>query len=81
MVSNAKDLGELRAIADILGHSPEMLLNVYSHALPKSQSAVVVASPTATGDGSPVGSHLKLLLGVQCEMTATTECGWSEGRP
>ncbi len=41
MVSSAKDLGELRAIADILGHSPEMLLNVYSHALPKSQSAVV----------------------------------------
>ena len=37
----ASDLGELRAIADILGHSPEMLLNVYSHALPRSQSAVV----------------------------------------
>ncbi len=41
MVGSAKDLGELRAIADILGHSPEMLLNVYSHALPRSQSAVV----------------------------------------
>lgn len=41
MVSNAKDLGELRAIADILGHSPEMLINVYAHALPQSQSAVV----------------------------------------
>jgi len=41
MVSTAKDLGELRAIADILGHSPEMLLNVYAHALPQSQSAVV----------------------------------------
>jgi integrase len=41
MVTNSKDLGELRAIADILGHSPEMLLNVYSHALPRRQSAVV----------------------------------------
>jgi integrase len=41
MVGSANDLGELRAIADILGHSPEMLLNVYSHALPRSQSAVV----------------------------------------
>jgi integrase len=41
MVSNAGDVGELRAIADILGHSPEMLLNTYSHALPRSQSAVV----------------------------------------
>ena len=41
MVANASDLGELRAIADILGHSPEMLLNTYSHPLPKSQRAVV----------------------------------------
>ena len=41
MVSTAADVGELRAIADILGHSPEMLLNTYSHALPRSQSAVV----------------------------------------
>lgn len=40
MVSNAQNVGELRAIADILGHSPEMLLNVYSHALPRSQNAV-----------------------------------------
>ena len=41
MVSTTADVGELRAIADILGHSPEMLLNTYSHALPRSQSAVV----------------------------------------
>jgi integrase len=41
MVSTAGDVGELRAIADILGHSPEMLLNTYSHALPRSQIAVV----------------------------------------
>ena len=33
VVSTAADVGELRAIADILGHSPEMLLNTYSHAL------------------------------------------------
>ena len=34
MVEAASDLGELRAIADILGHSPEILLRVYAHALP-----------------------------------------------
>jgi integrase len=41
MVQQATDLGELRAIADILGHSPEMLMNTYAHALPNSQLAVV----------------------------------------
>lgn len=41
MVQQSKDLGELRAIADILGHSPEMLMNTYAHALPTSQLAVV----------------------------------------
>ena len=41
MVQGADDLGELRAIADLLGHSPEMLMNTYAHALPKSQAAVV----------------------------------------
>ena len=39
--AGASDLGELRAIADLLGHSPEMLMNTYAHTLPKSQSAVV----------------------------------------
>lgn len=41
MVQGADDLGELRAIADLLGHSPEMLMNTYAHALPNSQTAVV----------------------------------------
>ncbi len=41
MVQQATDLGELRAIADLLGHSPEMLMNTYAHALPNSQLAVV----------------------------------------
>lgn len=41
MVQSSKDLGELRAIADLLGHSPEMLMNTYTHALPNSQAAVV----------------------------------------
>ena len=40
MVAAAQDLGELRAIADILGHSPEMLLRVYAHAMPQSLRAV-----------------------------------------
>ena len=41
MVQSSSDLGELRAIADLLGHSPEMLMNTYAHALPNSQAAVV----------------------------------------
>jgi integrase len=41
MVQSSNDLGELRAIADLLGHSPEMLMNTYAHALPNSQAAVV----------------------------------------
>lgn len=40
MVSGAADVGELRAVADVLGHSPEMLLRVYAHALPASVRAV-----------------------------------------
>jgi integrase len=41
MVQSSSDLGELRAIADLLGHSPEMLMNTYAHALPNSQAAVI----------------------------------------
>ncbi|MEO6125846.1 MAG: site-specific integrase, partial [Ilumatobacteraceae bacterium] len=41
MVNNALDVGELRAIADILGHSPEMLMTVYSHALPANRQAII----------------------------------------
>ncbi len=36
MVANASDLGEVRAAAEILGHSPDMLMKTYSHALPES---------------------------------------------
>lgn len=41
MVQSARDVGELRAIADLLGHSVEMLMNTYAHTLPDSRSAVV----------------------------------------
>ena len=40
MVSTASDLGEVRAAADLLGHSPEMLMTTYAHALPASIVAV-----------------------------------------
>jgi len=40
MVRAAHDVGELRAIAGVLGHSPDMLLKVYAHALPESTRAV-----------------------------------------
>jgi integrase len=41
MVADATDIGQLRAIADILGHSPDMLLKMYAHAMPQSTSAVI----------------------------------------
>jgi hypothetical protein len=41
MVAAATDVGQLRAIADILGHSPDMLMKTYAHAMPASTSAVV----------------------------------------
>jgi integrase len=40
MVRGARDVGELRAVADVLGHSPDMLMKVYAHALPESMRAV-----------------------------------------
>ncbi len=36
MVRHATDIGEIRAAADILGHSPDMLMRTYAHALPES---------------------------------------------
>lgn len=36
MVRHAEDIGEIRAAADLLGHSPDMLMRVYAHALPES---------------------------------------------
>lgn len=40
MVRYATDLGEIRAAADILGHSPDMLMKTYAHALPESLRTV-----------------------------------------
>jgi integrase len=40
MVRAARDVGELRAVADVLGHSPDMLMKVYAHAMPESTRAV-----------------------------------------
>jgi integrase len=36
MVRYASDLGEVRAAADILGHSPDMLMRTYAHVMPES---------------------------------------------
>ncbi len=40
MVRSARDVGELRAIADMLGHSPDMLMKVYAHAMPETTKAI-----------------------------------------
>jgi integrase len=37
MAAGATDVGQLRAIADILGHSPDMLMKVYAHAMPAAR--------------------------------------------
>ncbi|CAN5430901.1 hypothetical protein BH18ACT3_BH18ACT3_08610 [soil metagenome] len=41
MVARATDIGQLRAIADLLGHSPDMLMNTYAHAMPHSTAEVI----------------------------------------
>lgn len=40
MVRHADDVGELRAAADVLGHSPDLLMRIYAHTLPESLRAV-----------------------------------------
>ncbi len=40
MVCHASDIGEIRAAADLLGHSPDMLMRTYAHALPESVRTV-----------------------------------------
>lgn len=40
MVAAATDLGEVRAAAEILGHSPEILMTTYAHAMPASLRTV-----------------------------------------
>jgi integrase len=49
MVANASDLGELQAMSEILGHSVDILLHIYAHALP---DAVCSVSPTSGLDVS-----------------------------
>jgi integrase len=54
MVRGAHDVGELRAVADVLGHSPDMLMKIYAHAMPESARAVadrIGARATAPADG------------------------------
>jgi integrase len=40
IVRHAGDIGEIRAAADLLGHSPDMLMRTYAHALPESVRTV-----------------------------------------
>lgn len=49
MVRGARDVGELRAVADVLGHSPDMLMKVYAHALPESTRAIADRIGQRTG--------------------------------
>jgi integrase len=40
MVRHADDVGEIRAAADLLGHSPDVLMRTYAHVLPESVRTV-----------------------------------------
>lgn len=40
MVADAENIGEIRAAADMLGHSPEMMMRTYAKALPQSLKTV-----------------------------------------
>jgi integrase len=53
MVAGTSNIGELRAVADILGHSPDMLLRVYAHALPEGRRAIAdrIGSRTSPAEG------------------------------
>jgi integrase len=54
MVASANDLGQLRAIADLLGHSPEMLMNTYAEVLPDHRAAVVDQISQRARRGKPL---------------------------
>jgi integrase len=49
MVRHATDVGEIRAAADLLGHSPDMLMRTYAHALPESIRTVTEKIGQRTG--------------------------------
>jgi integrase len=53
MVRGARDVGELRAVADVLGHSPDTLMKDHAHALPEStRAAADRIGRRAPGDGA-----------------------------
>jgi integrase len=53
MVRNARDVGELRAIADMLGHSADMLTRVYAHAMPETTKSIAERIGERTAQRSP----------------------------
>src|SRR5207302_10860876 len=50
MVRSAADVGELRAVADVLGHGPDVLMRIYAHTLPESMRAVTHKISRRAGD-------------------------------
>lgn len=53
MTRQAADLGELRAAAEVLGHSREMMMQVYAHALPDSVRSVADRIGRQHGGSAP----------------------------
>jgi hypothetical protein len=56
MVRHASDIGEIRAAADLLGHSHDMLMRTYAHALPESVRTITdkIAQRASTADRLPM---------------------------
>ena len=50
MVRSAADVGELWAVADVLGHGPDVLMRIYAHTLPESMRAVTDKISRRAGD-------------------------------
>src|SRR5262249_48055575 len=53
MVRHAGDIGEIRAAAALLGHSPDLLMRTYAHALP--DSVRTVTNKIGERAGRPLG--------------------------
>jgi integrase len=53
MVRAARDVGELRAVADVLGHSPDMLMKTYVHARPETTKSIAERIGQRTAQRSP----------------------------
>jgi site-specific recombinase XerD len=63
MVADATDIGQLRAIAALLGHSADMLMKTYAHAMPASTSLSSTPSLNGVGEIDEAACQTPMRLG------------------